>query len=129
MTVSSRSEADLVSQPHTRTTRALLAATVVGFLVPNAMVIAFVITEGVAPVDYFAAWVDSLPSTQLAVDLAICSVVFIGWSAVDGRRLGVRWWITIPATFLVGLCFAIPLYLLLRERAVLAVPEGGVVDV
>lgn len=115
--------------PHTRVTRWLLVATIVGFVVPNAMVIAFVVTEGGAPGDYLGAWVDSLPSTQLLVDLAICSAAFIGWSAVDGRRLGVRWWITIPATFLVGLCFAIPLYLLVRECAVLASHEGGAVHV
>jgi hypothetical protein len=28
------------------------------------------------------------------------------------------WWIPIPASALVGLCFAVPLFLLMRERAV-----------
>lgn len=96
----------------------LVAATIIGFVVPNAMVIAFFVQNGLAPVDYFSAWVGSLPSTQLFVDLVLCSVVFLGWSAVDSRRTGATWWPMIPATFLVGLCFSIPLYLLWRERAV-----------
>ena len=28
------------------------------------------------------------------------------------------WWVLVPASLLVGLCFAVPLFLLLRERAV-----------
>jgi hypothetical protein len=26
------------------------------------------------------------------------------------------WWVPVPASLLVGLCFAVPLFLLLRER-------------
>lgn len=96
----------------------LLIATVIGFVVPNAMLIAFLATNGPQVGDYFAAWVDTLPAAQLTVDLGICSAVFLTWAMVDGARTtGVRAWVAIPATFLVGLCFAIPLYLLMRERA------------
>ena len=111
MTVSSLAS----SRP--RLERFLLIATVVGFVVPNAMLIAYFATEGFQIGDYFAAWVDTLPAAQLTVDLAICSAVFLTWAFVDGARLGIRAWVAVPATFLVGLCFAIPLYLLLRERA------------
>jgi hypothetical protein len=38
--------------------------------------------------------------------------------AIEGPRAGVRrWWLFIPATLLVGLCFGLPLFLLPRERA------------
>ncbi|MBA3807870.1 MAG: DUF2834 domain-containing protein [Solirubrobacterales bacterium] len=105
-------------------TRLLLLLTVLGFIVPNAMVVVFVAEHGVDLGRYFGNWFGTLPSAQLALDLAICCVGFIGWSAWDGPRTGVkRWWVTLPATGLVGLCFAIPLYLLLRERALDAATE------
>jgi hypothetical protein len=98
--------------------RLLLLLTVLGFVVPNAMVVVFFVEHGVDLGRYFGNWFGTLPSAQLVVDLVICGVAFIGWSALDGPRAGVpRWWVTIPATLLVGLCFAVPLYLLLRERA------------
>ncbi len=96
----------------------LLVATVVGFAVPNAMVVVFFAEHGVDLGRYLDNWFATLPSAQLVADLVICCVAFIGWSAWDGPRSGVRrWWVTIPATALVGVCFAVPLYLLLRERA------------
>ena len=99
--------------------RALLALTIVGFLVPNAMVIAFVIEHGLDVSGYFGEWVESLPAAQLAADLSIAFLAFALWSAWEGRRIGMRtWWLPIPASLLVGLCFALPLFLLLRERAV-----------
>jgi hypothetical protein len=101
-----------------RRLRALAVLTVVGFAVPTAMLLGHVAADGPSAGGYFGAWVDSLPGAQLLADLVICSVAFLAWAAVDGRRLGVRWWVAVPATFLVGLCFALPLYLYLRERAV-----------
>jgi Terpene cyclase DEP1 len=99
-------------------TRLLLALTILGFLAANGMVVTFFIEHGVDLSRYFGNWFQTLPSTQLVVDLVICCVAFISWTAWDGPRTGVRrWWVTIPATALVGLCFAVPLYLLLRERA------------
>jgi hypothetical protein len=99
--------------------RWLLIVAVLGFVVPNGMVAAFAIDHGVsgAATDYLEAWFASLPSTQLAADLVLCSAAFLVWAAVDGRRHHVAWWVAVPATFLVGLCFAVPLYLWLRERA------------
>lgn len=98
--------------------RILLALTVVGFLVPNTMVIVFVAEHGVATADYFEEWFDSLPAAQLTLDLVIAAVAFLVWAVWEGRRLGMRsWWVPIPASALVGLCFGLPLFLLLRERA------------
>ncbi|MHB8243496.1 MAG: DUF2834 domain-containing protein [Solirubrobacteraceae bacterium] len=100
-------------------TRILFALTILGFAVPNVMVGMFFAEHGVDLGRYFGNWLATLPSSQLTVDLVISGVTFIGWSAWDGPRTGVSsWWVTIPATCLVGVCFAIPLYLLLRERAV-----------
>jgi len=98
--------------------RILLALTVVGFLVPNTMVIVFLVEHSFDLSAYFDAWVDSLPAAQLAADLTIAFVAFALWSAWEGRRMRMRtWWVPIPASLLVGLCFGLPLFLFLRERA------------
>jgi hypothetical protein len=98
--------------------RALLALTSAGFLVPNAMVIAFVLDHGFDASSYFNDWVQSLPAAQLAADRSLAFVAFALWAAWEGRRIGMRtWWLAIPTSVLVGVCFAVPLFLLLRERA------------
>lgn len=57
--------------------------------------------------------------TKVALDLSIAFIAFALWAAWEGRRLRMRsWWVPIPASLLVGLCFALPLFLLLRERAI-----------
>lgn len=110
----------------TRREQILLALTVVGFLAPNAMVIAFVAGHGLDIGGYLSEWVQSLPAAQLAVDLAIAALAFVLWSAWEGARIGMRtWWLTIPACLLVGLCFALPLFLLLRERALRKQPVAS----
>ncbi|MGH2912008.1 MAG: DUF2834 domain-containing protein [Solirubrobacteraceae bacterium] len=99
--------------------RTLLALAIVGFVVPNTMIVLFAVRHGLTPSGYFRHWGESLPATQLALDLGIAFVAFALWAAWEGQRLGMRsWWVPVPASLLVGLCFALPLFLLLRERAV-----------
>ena len=101
-----------------QTERLLLALTIAGFVAPNAFVIAFIASEGLDLGGYFSLWTASLPATQLLVDLAIASLAFFVWAAVEGpRRQVTRWWLCIPATLCVGLCFGLPLFLFMRERA------------
>ena len=97
--------------------RILLGLTIVGFLVPNTMVAVFLVDNGVDVGGYAEEWFDSLPAAQLAADLVIAAVAFLLWAAWEGRRLRMRtWWVPIPASLLVGLCFGLPLFLLMRER-------------
>jgi Protein of unknown function DUF2834 len=99
--------------------RTLLALTIVGFVVPNAMIVLFAVGHGLSLDGYFRHWGESLPAAQLAVDLGIAFVAFALWAAWEGQRLRMRsWWLPVPASLLVGLCFALPLFLLLRERAI-----------
>lgn len=50
-------------------------------------------------------------------DVLISIVVFWVWSWRDAARRDVaRWWLVLPASFLVGLSLALPLYLYLRAR-------------
>ena len=98
--------------------RLLLALTVAGFVVPNVCLGFFLAQDGLDLSGYFSLWTASTPSTQLLLDLLIASLAFFVWAAVEGPRAGVkRWWLCIPATLLVGLCFGLPLFLLMRERA------------
>ncbi len=100
------------------TERLLLILTVVGFIVPNVLLGIFIADEGFDVGGYLSLWTDSTPSTQLTLDLVIASLAFFVWAAREGPRANVRrWWVCIPATLLVGLCFALPLFLLMRERA------------
>ena len=103
------------------TTRAklLLVLAVTGFVVPNVMVGVFIADHGIDLGLYFDNWFETLPSSQLVVDLVIAFCAFGIWASWDGPRNGIeRWWVVIPASLLVGVCFAVPLYLYMRERAV-----------
>jgi hypothetical protein len=112
--------------PHAPRARVLLVLTVLGFLASTVMVVVFFADHGFDLGLYFSDWFATLPSTQLAVDLAISFVAFVVWAGPDGRENGVKlWWVTVPAALLVGLCFAIPLYLLLRERALEALDSAA----
>ena len=55
-------------------------------------------------------------ASGFAVDILISIVIFWVWSWRDAAANGVkRWWLVLPASFLVGLSLALPLYLYLRE--------------
>ena len=98
--------------------RLLLILTVAGFVVPNALLVAFIAGEGLDTSVYLSHWTEGLPSVQATLDLVIAALAFFVWAAVDGPRTGIRnWWVVIPASLLVGLCFGLPLYLYMRERA------------
>lgn len=99
--------------------RVLLVLAVIGFVVPNTMLIVFVAEHGFDAAGYLGDWTETLPAAQLAADLVIAFIAFVLWSVWEGRRLGMdAWWVAIPASLLVGLCFAVPLFLYMRERAV-----------
>lgn len=100
------------------TERLLLILTVLGFIVPNVCVGLYLAGEGLDIGGYFSLWTASIPSTQLLLDLIIAASAFFIWAAVEGPRAQIkRWWLCIPASLLVGLCFGLPLFLLMRERA------------
>lgn len=100
------------------TERLLLVLTVIGLVVPNLCVGLFLADEGLDLGSYFSLWFASIPSTQLVLDLAIVALAFLVWATAEARRVSIpRWWLCIPATFLVGLCFGLPLFLWMRERA------------
>lgn len=97
--------------------RLLLVLTVVGFVVPNVCAGIFFAKEGFDISGYFSLWTASTPSTQLLLDLTIAALALFVWAAMEGPRARIKhWWLCIPATLLVGLCFGLPLFLWMRER-------------
>ncbi len=107
--------------------RLLLVLTIVGFIVPNVFVGLYLIDEGFELGSYFSLWTASIPSTQLLFDLVIAALAFFVWAAVEGPRAGIeRWWVCIPASLLVGLCFGLPLFLWMRERTLRQTPVSQV---
>jgi hypothetical protein len=104
--------------PAGTTERLLLVLAVIGFVVPNLCVLIFFGDEGLDIGGYFSLWFASTPSTQLVLDLSIAALAFFVWAVAEARREPFAWWwLCIPATFLVGLCFGLPLFLWMRERA------------
>lgn len=99
--------------------RLLLLLTVIGFVVPNTFVVTYFREHGVSrdtAAAFFAEWMASTPTRALTADLGITSVAFGLWSLWDSRDNNVKhWWLVPVGTGSVGICFAVPLYLLLRE--------------
>ena len=105
--------------------RVLLLLAIAGFVIPNTMVAVFMFDLGRMDwIEYFSHWGESLPATQLAFDVSIVFAAFALWALFDGRRVGLSAWWVIPASVFVGICFACPLYLLLRERRLRALSEA-----
>jgi hypothetical protein len=102
--------------------RVYLGIAVIGLVVPAVIVAVFLAEHGL-DVGEFA---DQLFGTKIATlafaDLAISAVAFWAWLAVEGRRIGVARWPFVVATLLVGLCFALPLFLYVREGRLAAEP-------
>ena len=60
-------------------------------------------------------------SASISNDLLVVVAVFFIWSFVEARRLSMRFWWCYPVlTFTVAIAFALPLFLLFRERRLAA---------
>ena len=101
-------------------------AAVVGTIVPWIFFAAYVAGGGLS---LSGALRDLFPNGAaggFAAAVLISIGVFWVWSWTDARRHGItRWWLVLPASFLVGLSLALPLYLFLREGAAEHARRGG----
>lgn len=89
----------------------------IGLIVPNVMLAIYFSRPGSSTSQYFRDWFGSVPASQIALDLLIAGIAFLVWSRWEARRIGITlWWVVVPATFLVGFCFAVPLFLFMREQ-------------
>ena len=99
------------------------ALAVAGFILPLSQLVPFV-REGLGLGAFFTLPFVNPVSTMFAFDLLVSCAVF--WAFVYSQRVPHRW-LYVAFTLLVGLSFALPMFLLARERATAArVPTTGV---
>lgn len=97
-------------------TIAYLALTLIGAAVPIALGLLFISEHGL-DLGEAGRQLSTTVGILAMADLTISSVVFWVWLAREAPRAGLdRWWPLVVANLLVGLCFALPLFLYLRER-------------
>lgn len=102
--------------PNRHLIRLLFVLAVVGLLVPwHYNLQYFAGGGGVAPGVFFGAAFANALTTAITLDVYIAAVAFSVGVAVD-RAAGARRWWAVPATFLLGLSFALPGYLWWRLR-------------
>ena len=66
-------------------------------------------------------------SGSISNDILIVTVIFLIWSFIEARRLSMSyWWVYAVLTFSIALAFALPLFLLNRERRIAALAANGV---
>jgi hypothetical protein len=93
-----------------------LALAVLGAIVPIALGLVFLKEHGLDGGEAVRQLFGSTASTLAFADLTISSLVFWVWLASEAPRRGIRrWWPFVAANLLVGLSFALPLFLYVRS--------------
>lgn len=81
----------------------------------------FISTDGPAVRLFFSSVMQNDASAGVAIDATLAGVVFSVLAVTRASRDGVKWpWMYVLATFVVGLCVAMPMYLCFRERVLAA---------
>jgi len=94
-----------------------LVMAVVGTILPWLMFGSFFLTNGPDIPLFMRSLFINGAAGGFSVDVFISIFVFLIWSWRDASKQQVgRWWLVLPASFLVGLSLALPLYLYLREQ-------------
>ena len=95
-----------------------LFLTVIGFILPYYFFISFLAAHGLDARLFIRQLFGTPISTFFAVDLLLSSVVFVCYLGQETARYSIkRQWIYLLALFTVGLSFALPLFLYVRESA------------
>jgi hypothetical protein len=93
-----------------------LILAIAGFVGPYYFLSSFLLEHGFAARAFIQQLVATKISTFFVVDLLIASVVFIFYLPGEANRYSIkRWWIYLLALLMVGLSFAWPLFLYVRE--------------
>jgi len=107
---------DATAQQRSGRANVYLALAVLGFLAPLAFGIAFIADHGLDGGEMLDQLFANTVSTLVIIDLTISAIAFWVWLSQEAPRIGIRrWWPFVVATVAVGLCFALPLFLYLRE--------------
>jgi hypothetical protein len=92
-----------------------LVLAVVGAIAPIVLGAVFVSRHGLDAGEAGRQILASPTATLAFIDLSVASFAFWAWLASEGPRVGLRRWPFVVANLLVGLCFALPLFLYLRS--------------
>lgn len=93
---------------------------VLGCIIPLAAFLPWLAIEGVNVPHFLAALFVNPVSSFFALDVIVSAAVLTLFIIAQGRRDGVRpIWLPVAGTFLVGVSFGLPLFLALREVALL----------
>jgi hypothetical protein len=108
---------------------AYLLLTVVGFVSVTWFNTQHVITTGVPlwNIVYFYAQGSTTPAAaSMAWDVSVVGFAYILFAALEGARLKMKWtWIFVAIPFVHSVAFAMPLFLLFRERHLRAAARAG----
>src|SRR5215510_9741710 len=93
-----------------------LILAVIGFVVPYYFFISFLTAYGLDGKAFVEQLFGAEVSAFFAVDLLLSCVVFVVYLRREAARYSIeRWWVYLAALFVVGLSFALPLFLWARE--------------
>ena len=96
-----------------------LALAILGFALPYSQVIPFVATHGFDLPLFLSQLFANLISTGFALDLLVSSAVFWVFVFKEGIKLQMKLlWVYIVGSLVIGLSFALPLFLLMRSRKI-----------
>ena len=97
----------------------------VGAVFPWFIFLPWVAEHRFAPGLFVADLFATPPAAIFSSDVLYAAAVFILFVIVEGRRLGMRHlWLPPLAVAISGLCFALPLFLAMREKALARVSAG-----
>ena len=96
-----------------------LATLIPGAILPWVFLAQFFQQVGVSiPLFLQNIFTANMAATAASTDLFLSGGVFLIFLFAEGQRLRMRFlWAYIPLGFIIGLCFALPLFLYWRERA------------
>lgn len=89
-----------------------LTLAVIGAIVPVVLLGAFIVDHGID--DLPDALFGNAAAAAAMADLTISSIAFWVWLWREAPRIGVSPWPYVVGNLLVGLCFALPLFLYVR---------------
>ena len=96
--------------------RIYLILAVVGFIAPYYFFISFLLAHGLDARLFLRQLFGTTISTLFAIDLILSAYVFVVFMEREGSRLSMKHrWVYLLALLTVGLSFALPLFLLVRD--------------
>ena len=96
-----------------------LILAILGFILPYSQLVSFLANNGLDLSLFWSQLSANRISTDFAFDLAISSIVFWVFVFVEGKRINLKFpWLYVVLNLVIGLSFALPLFLWMRTRII-----------